>query len=370
MFDIDKPAVAEEEKTLLLRCLNEPSLTQGKYVADFERGFAKYCGIKHGCAVMNGTSALHLALAAVGIKPDDEVLVPSLTFIASISPVSYCGAKPVFVDCDPRTWCIDPDDLRAKITPKSKAVIPVHLYGNSCHMDEICAIASEYNLVIVEDSAEAHGTLYNNKQVGSFSDITFFSFYKNKHITTGEGGMCLTDSDFLNERMRLLRCHGKEKVEDLSDEDFAQRQFISSELGFNYRMMDLQAAIGLAQLARIDDFISQRKAYADLYVELLQGLDVTLPYAESNVKHTFWGFPILLKNPQIKTDTVLQFRKHGIRLRPFFNPCHLQPFYKSFQGKCPVSEDVSLRGVVLPNMHTLAQQDIRQVAELLRKLLA
>jgi perosamine synthetase len=370
MLDIDKPLFGKEEKDILRRCINDASLFEGKYVLRFEKEFADYCRIKYACATMNGTSALHLALVALKIKPDDEVLVPTLTFIASVSPVSFCGAKPVFVDCDPYTWCIDSEDLKRKITNKSKAVIPVHLYGNACDMDEICNIAKKYDLSIIEDCAEAQGTLYNGRQVGVFSSIAFFSFYKNKHITTGEGGMCLTNDKYLLTRLKLLRSHGKNKVEDLSVAEFAQKQFISSELGFNYRMTDLQAAIGLVQLKKINKAIAKRIKYAEIYAKALKDLDVILPsYNEHVVRHTFWGFPLLLKDAQTKTRIMLEFRKYGIRLRPFFNPCHLQPFYKHFKSRCPVAEEISSRGIVLPNIHSLKEDDIYSVAKLLRKCL-
>ncbi|MDD5428214.1 MAG: DegT/DnrJ/EryC1/StrS family aminotransferase [Candidatus Omnitrophica bacterium] len=369
MFDIDKPLVGKEEIDALIECVNDGSIAQGKLVHKFEEEFAKYCGIKYSCAAMNGTSALHLALLAVGIKPGDEVLVPSLTFVASVSPISYCGATPVFVDCDPVTWCMDAHDLEKKITPKSKAVIPVHLYGNACRMDAITAAAKKHGLKIVEDCAEAHGTTYKNKQVGVFSDVCFFSFYKNKHMMTGEGGMCLTNDRRLIEKIGLLRSHGKEKSENLSDEDFAQKQFISSEIGYNYRMTDLQAAVGLAQLKKVETFITRRIGYARLYGELFKGTNLTLPGFDKDVRHTFWGFPVLLASDEAKVRAVIEFRKRGMRLRSFFNPCHMQPFYKKYKSTCPVSEDVSRRGVLLPNIHSMKEEDIRTIAKWLKELL-
>jgi len=370
MFDIDKPSLDKKEMDALADCINDGSIAQGKFVYQFESEFAKYCCIQYSCAVMNGTSALHLALLALGIKPGDEVLVPTLTFIASISPVSYCGAIPIFVDCDPATWCMDVGDLKKKITPKCKAVIPVHLYGNACNMDDISAVARKHGLKVIEDCAEAHGTLYKKKQVGTFSDISFFSFYKNKHMTTGEGGMSLTNDKQLIEKMKLLRSHGKEKTEDLSDEDFAQRQFISSEIGYNYRMTDLQAAIGLSQLKKVETFINKRIRYAQLYHELLNGSGVTFPYFDKdNVRHTYWGFPVLLDCPDTKVKVMIEFRKRGVRLRPFFNPCHLQPFYKKYNSVCQVAEDVSRKGILLPNIQSMEEGDIRTIAKWLRELL-
>lgn len=370
MFDIDGPSIDKKEMKALEDCIKEKSIAQGKFVHKFENEFAKRCGMQYSCATMNGTSALHLALLALGIKQGDEVLVPSLTFIASISPVSYCGATPVFVDCDPATWCMDAGDLRKKITPKSKAVIPVHLYGNACEMDDITAVANEHGLKIIEDCAEAYGTLYKKKQVGIFSDIAFFSFYKNKNITTGEGGMCLTNDQYLIERARLFRSHGKEKTENLSDEDFAQKQFMSSEIGYNYRMTDMQAAIGLVQLKKAEMFINKRIRYAQLYYKLLGGTGITFPYFDKDtVRHTYWGFPVLLDSAETKVKIMIEFRKRGVRLRSFFNPCHLQPFYKKYNSICRVAEDVSLRGIVLPNIQSMGQGDIRMIAKWFKELL-
>lgn len=370
MLDIDKPDIGIKEQKMVLACLKEGTLTQGRYVLKLEKEFAEYFGMDYACAVMNGTVALHLALVALGIKEGDEVLVPSLTFIASISPVTLCRATPVFVDCDPQTWCMDPQDLRKKITRRTKAIIPVHLYGNACDMDKIVSIARRNNLKIIEDCAESHGTLYRKKKMGTFSDISFFSLFKNKHMTTGEGGMCLTNDPCLNARMRMLRSHGKEKAEALSDEDYAQRQFISSELGFNYRMTDLQAAIGLVQLKKIEKAISRRINNAQLYRRMLDGLDIVFPFHDDKIiRHSYWMFPVLLKNPQQKVKVMLGFRDNRIRMRPFFSPCHQQPFYLKYRSCCPVSEDVSQRGIVFPTIHTLKKEQIEVFVKLFRKIL-
>ncbi len=370
MFDIDKPFIGEKEKAYILDCLVAGSIAQGKYVSEFEERFAKRCGSRYACTAMNGTAALHLALLAMGIGRGDEVLVPSLTFIASVSPVSHCGATPVFVDCDPETWCIDVNNMRNKITSKTKAVIPVHLYGNACDMDAISDIAKKRDFNIIEDCAEAHGTLYKGRQVGIFSDISFFSFYRNKHMTTGEGGICLTDDKGLLEKMKLLRSHGKDKTEDLSDEDFAQKQFISRELGFNYRMTDLQASFGLAQLEQLDSFISKRIHYANIYTKSLSGLGLVLPKHDPDIiRHTYWGYPVLLRSPEEKVQVMIALRKRGLRLRSFFNPCHTQPFYKG-GDICPVSEEVSSRGIVLPNIQSLREEDVFEVIKWFKNAIA
>lgn len=369
MLDIDKPLLDSMESSNLEQCVKDGSLAQGRYVNLFEKDFSEFCDVKYSCAVMNGTCALHLALATLDVKPGDEVLVPSLTFMASVSPILYCNAIPVFVDSDPKTWCMDVGDLKKKITPKSKAVIPVHLYGNSCEMDLIRNIADTHDLRIVEDCAEAHGTRYDGKQVGSFSDIAFFSFYRNKIFTTGEGGMCVTNSGYLNDRMRMLRSHGKRKAEDLNDSEFVHEQFVSQMLGFNYRMTDLQAAVGVAQIKKAREFIAKRMYYADIYKKELVELDVVMPcHNESVVRNTYWGFPILLKDSSVKEIVMMGFRKNGIRLRSFFNPCHLQPFIKS-SDSCPIAVNVSSRGIVLPNIQTLSEDDVYGVIRLLKQFM-
>ena len=370
-LDVEKPLIGAEEREMLVKCLVDGSLSQGKYVFRFEKEFAELCGVKYGCAVMNGTAALHLALLALNLKPGDEVLVPSMTFIASANPIVFCGATPVFVDSLKDTWCIDPKDAARKITPKTKGIIAVHLYGNACDMQAIQEIASSNGLWIIEDCAESHGTLYNGKPVGSFSDISFFSFYRNKHITTGEGGMCLTNSAQALERMRLLRSQGKPKTEDLSDDDFVNKQFVSEEVGYNYRMTDLQAAVGLAQMSRLQQFLEIRIRYAKIYFDALGGSNnVVLPWHDGkNVCHTYWGVPVLVNDVKTKVRVITEFRRSGIRLRPFFFPCHMQKIFGDVVDDCPVAEDLNDRGVVLPNAQSLEEKDIQRISETFRQLL-
>ena len=208
----------------------------GSYISRFEETFSNYCGVKYGIATSNGTTALHLALSALDIGSGDEVIVPDITFAATINAVLYTGAVPVIVDVEEDSWCIDPDEIEKAITPKTKAIIPVHIYGQPCNMDAICAIARKNNLYIIEDCAEAHGAEWKNGKVGSFGIISCFSFFGNKVITTGEGGMCITDSIELNEKMRILRDHGMSR----------KKKYYHEVIGFNYRMTNLQAAIGLS----------------------------------------------------------------------------------------------------------------------------
>lgn len=237
-----------EYKYLIDAFLSTWISSAGKYITQFEESFSDYCGVKFGVAVSNGTTALHLALAALEIGEGDEVIVPDITFAATINAVIYTGATPVIVDIEEDSWCIDPDEIEKAITSKTKAIIPVHIYGQPCDMGRICDIAIKNNLYIVEDCAEAHGAAWNGQKVGSFGTISCFSFFGNKVITTGEGGMCITNDEQLNEKMRILRDHGMSK----------SRRYYHEILGFNYRMTNLQAAIGVAQVERIEDILEWR----------------------------------------------------------------------------------------------------------------
>ena len=239
------------------------SLALVRISIDSKMKFSSYCGVAHGVATSNGTVAIHLALEALDIGSGDEVIVPDLTFAASINAILHAGATPVVVDVKQESWCIDPKEVAKAITPKTKAIVPVHVYGQACDMDAIMDLANEHNLYVIEDAAEAHGALYKGKKVGSFGDIACFSFYGNKIITTGEGGMCVTNSEDLNNRMRVLRDHGMNKT----------KRYWHDEVGFNYRMTNLQAAIGCGQLERIDEIISQRREVELNYKKKLQSID-------------------------------------------------------------------------------------------------
>ncbi|KKM16310.1 hypothetical protein LCGC14_1687160, partial [marine sediment metagenome] len=242
MIPVAEPILGEEELKNVIEAIKTGWISsKGKFITEFENGFARYCGVKFGVTTSNGTAALHLALKALGIKEGDEIIIPDLTFVATASTVKYCNAKPVLVDIHPNYWCIHPEKIEEMITSKTKAIIPVHLYGNSCDMDPIMHIAREHDLYVIEDAAEAHGGKYKGKMLGSFGDISCFSFYANKTITTGEGGMCLTNDKDLAEKMINLRDHGMNK----------EKRYWHDIIGYNYRMTNLQAAVGVAQLAKL-----------------------------------------------------------------------------------------------------------------------
>ncbi|MEM4522680.1 MAG: DegT/DnrJ/EryC1/StrS aminotransferase family protein, partial [Nitrososphaeria archaeon] len=257
-YPVAEPEIGDEELKNVIEAVKSGWVSsKGRFIDEFESSFAKYVGVKYGIATSNGTAALHLALAGLNIGSDDEVIVPDLTFAATINAVLYTRAKPVIVDINPEYWCIDPTKLEKAITSKTKAIILVHLYGHPCDMEPIMEIAEQHNLYVIEDVAEAHGAEYKGRKVGSFGHISCFSFYGNKVITTGEGGMCLTNDREIAERIKILRDHGMSP----------EKRYWHDVIGFNYRMTNLQAALGLAQLGKIERFIEKKREIAKKYEE-------------------------------------------------------------------------------------------------------
>jgi perosamine synthetase len=363
MISVAEPELGDEELTNVIEAVNSGWVSsKGRFIPEFENNFSKYIGVKHGIAVSNGTAALHLALVASGIGPKDEVIVPDLTFAATINAVLYTGARPVIVDVNPDYWCIDPEEIEQAITPKTKAIIPVHLYGHSCDMTPILEIAEKRSLCIIEDAAEAIGAEYKNKKVGSFGLTSCFSFYGNKVITTGEGGMCLTDDDELVNKMRILRDHGMNP----------DKKYWHDVVGFNYRMTNLQAAIGVAQIRKIGRFLEKKRNIAKLYAETLSGLDgVTLHPQMPWAKCAYWLYSIIIKEKIIARNNLIQkLAAEGIESRPFFYPLHEMPPYKEMVSRdYPSSARLSQTGLSLPSSVKLSDNDILYVAQMLRKIL-
>jgi len=354
MIPISEPTLGSEELDNVVKCVKSGWISsQGAFVKQFEQEFADYIGVKYGVATSNGTAALHLALVALGIGKGDEIIVPTLTFIATANAVVYTGAKPVFVDSNPDYWCINPELIEEKVTGKTKAIMPVHLYGHPCDMEAIKRIADKHNLYIVEDAAEAHGARYKGKMVGSFGDIGCFSFYANKIITTGEGGMCLTDSEELANKMRILRDHGMNP----------SKRYWHDCVGFNYRMTNLQAAVGLGQLHNIKQIHKMRLKVAENYKHLLQGLGITFPPQEEWAKPVNWVFTILSDS---KDRIIKGLTSANIEVRPMFYPIHIMPPYAS-SVRYPVAESTSRRGFSLPSSPTLSYKDIEYISEVVRE---
>jgi len=353
------PYISGNESRYVDECLKTKWISSlGKFVNKFEDSFAQFCDCRYGIATSNGTVALHLALRTLGIGEGDEVIVPNLTFIATANAVKYTGARPVLVDSEISTWNIDPALIERKITAKTKAIIVVHLYGHSAKMDEIIRIARKHNLFLIEDACQAHGVLYKGKKVGSLGDLGVFSFYGNKIITTGEGGMVVTGNRKFDERARLLRDHAMSKV----------RRYFHAEIGFNYRITNIQAAIGLAQLENIEYIINRKIEIAHTYNELLKNVEeVSLPPDEAWAKNVFWMYSILIKN-KMRDMLMVKLLESGIETRPFFIPMHRLPPYRS-REKFPISDMLSLQGVNLPCFVEVRKKEIKCICEKIKHIL-
>jgi perosamine synthetase len=358
LIPVSEPNIKGKELDYVKDCITSNWISSiGKYVTKFEEMFASFCKTKYALATSNGTSALHLALLSLGVGKGDEVITPNLTFVASANAVTYCGARPVFVDVDPVTWTIDPAKIEKKITKRTKAIMVVHLYGHPCDMDSILKIARENKLKIIEDAAEAHGAEYKGTRVGNLGDIAAFSFYGNKIITTGEGGMVTTNNKRLYERMKLLRDHAMS----------SKRRYWHTMVGYNYRMTNIQAAIGVAQTERIEEFIKIKRRNAELYRELLNNINgITLPVEAKDCKHVYWMYGILIdKEFGMTRDKVIsRLKERGIDARPFFYPMHRLPMYR-IKEDFPVSNELSRKGINLPSATTLAKKDIRIICEVI-----
>ena len=323
--------------------------SSGIYKDIFEKEFSKFCSTKYGITTSNGTVALHLALLALGIGKGDEVIVPDLTFAATINAVLYTGATPVIVDIEKDSWCIDPARIKEAITHRTKAIIPVHLYGQPADMDAIVSLARKNKLFIIEDCAEAHGATFDNRKVGSFGDIGCFSFFANKVITTGEGGMCVTNSPRLSKKMKILRDHGMS----------LNKKYWHEIVGYNYRLTNLQAAIGVAQLERIDTILRNRQKIEDEYRKNLSGIDF-IEFQRNDLpkrKKIVWLVSLLIKNK--KRDLyVRRLQQKGIDVRPFFYPLSSIKIYKKYVFSAKNSVDISRAGISFPTLYGKAHDDI------------
>jgi perosamine synthetase len=351
---VAEPVLSGNEKKCVLECLETGWISgSGQYVEAFEEQFAAFCGVKYAIAVVNGTAALHVALLAQGIGPGDEVIVPDITYIASANAVTYCGAKPVFVDVDRITWTLDPRAVARKLSPATKAIM-FTCTGIRSRMQPILELAEAHNLYIVEDAAEAHGAEYNGRRVGGLGQIATFSFYGNKVITTGEGGMITTNDEELARKARLLKGQGMDPA----------RRYWFPIVVYNYRMTNVQAAIGLAQLERIEWFIERRREVAGWYDAALQSLPVTRPVEASWARNVYWLYSICLPQEIDRDLLMVQLMEEGIETRPFFHPMHQMPPYFDGDGdiEMPVSTELGARGISLPSSASLAKDEVALIA--------
>lgn len=354
---IYQPELTGNEKKYVNECLETNWISsRGQFIKKFEDAFCKFVGASHAVSCSNGTVALHLALVTLGIGEGDEVIVPSFTYIASVSTIVMTGATPVFVDSLEDTWQLNPEHVRKKITSKTKAIMAVHLYGHACDMDSLSAIAKEYNLFIIEDCAEAFGSKYKNKHVGTFGDISTFSFYGNKTITTGEGGMLITNDETLFDRAYHLRMHGLAKY----------REYWHDVIGFNYRMTNICAAIGLAQLELAEDKIQRKRKLAELYAKKLHSLPVQPHKENKDVFHSYWMYSILVDTPEERENLREHLKNNSIETRPTFYPVHTMPMFSQKYQKLPVAESLGWRGINLPSWPGLKENNLDEIVDCIR----
>ena len=365
---VNTPLLDGNEGKYLQQCIETGWISsEGPFVQRFETEFAQRVARRNGIAVCNGTAAIDLAVAALDLGPGDEVILPAFTIISCIAQIIRCGATPVLIDSDPVTWNMDVSAISQRITPRTRAIIVVHTYGLPVDMDPVLLLCEKHGLALIEDAAESHGQTYRGRPCGSFGNVSTFSFYPNKHITTGEGGMVLTDDDALAETCRSLRnlCFQPE------------RRFVHERLGWNMRMTNLQAAIGVAQLERLDAFLESKISMGRRYGELLNGTPgIQLPLAATDyANNNFWVFGVVLDDdiPFDAADAMRRLAELGIGTRPFFCPMHEQPVLKRMDlfadDHHPVAEHLYRRGFYVPSGLGLTGEQIERVAECVREIL-
>ena len=358
MIPIAKPIISDEEIEEVVKVLKSGFIAQGPKVAEFEEKFADYVGVEYAVASSSGTTALHLALLAAGVKSGDEVITTPFTFAATGNSVLYTGAKPVFVDIDKDTYNINPDKIEEAVTDKTKVIMPVHLYGQPADMDSINKIAEDHDLIVIEDAAQAHGALYNNKKTGSLGDMGCFSFYPTKNMTTSEGGMITTDNKEMAETARILRAHGESE------------RYTHVTLGYNFRMTDIAAAIGVVQLNKLDKFNEKRIENANFLTSKINKINgIKAPYVANNVKHVFHQYTVRVDKS--KRDQLMDFlNKNGIGTGIHYpKPIYQQKLYQEmgFAVKCDEAENASSEVLSLPVHPSLKHEDLEVIVNVLEK---
>ncbi len=365
---VNEPWLDDDDKRALVECIETGWISsEGPAVGAFENQFSARVGRRHGIAVCNGSCALELAVAALGLGPSDEVIMPTLTIISCAAAVVRAGATPVLVDCDPATWNMRPEDVERAISPRTRAIMVVHLYGLPVNMNPVLDLARKHNLRIIEDAAEMHGQTYRGKPCGSFGDVSVFSFYPNKHVTTGEGGMLVTDDDDLASKARSYR--------NLCFQP--QRRFVHEELGWNFRMTNLQAALGLSQLAKLSESVLRKRRMGHRYTDLLAGTPgLTLPLARTEyAENIYWVYGLVLDD-SVKFDAMHAMRwlaDHGVGTRPFFWPMHEQPVFERMglfkDVNLPVASRLARRGFYIPSGLGLTDEQMLHVADSVKALM-
>lgn len=364
-ISIAAPYFSGREREYVIECIDTTWISSvGRFISEFERQFAAYLGVRHAVAVSNGTVALHAALLGLGVRPGDEIIVPTLTYVATANAVAYCGARPVFADSDWRTFNVDPDAIERAITPKTRGIIPVDLYGHPVDMDRIASLAERHGLFVLDDAAEALGATYRNRKVGSLTACATFSFFGNKTITTGEGGMIVTDDDDLAARLRIIKGQGMDP----------QHRYWFPTVGYNYRMTNIAAAIGLAQLERIQTHLDRRRELCNWYDDLLapMGESLRLPLEEPWATSSHWMYTVALQDGvKARRDAVIaSMADRGVETRPVFYPMHVMPVYRESDGRYPAAEWYGARGISLPTHALVTREDAEYVAKALCESLA
>ena len=357
---LDDPNLGDLEKKYLTKAIDTNFVSVvGPFVPEFEEKFAGYIGAKKAVSTQSGTAALHMALYQLGVGEGDEVIVPSLTFIATINPVLFVGARPVIVDVDPITWNIDPQEIKKAITKKTKAIIPVHLYGSVCNIEEIIKIARENNLFVIEDATESLGATYSNKQTGTFGDFGCFSFNGNKLITTGGGGMIVSNNQKQAEHIEFL----VNQARDIS------KGYYHPEVGFNYRMTNIEASLGLAQLERIENFLEKKRKFRKIYQEVFNNLPYFKFQEESDNSFSSWWLTCIKIDKNNIDNLMLKLKEKGIPTRRIFMPANEMPYLKKFSKPCPNAYDIYNHGICLPSSTLNEEKDIKKAAINLKKVL-
>ncbi len=372
MIPYGRQTVEEDDIQAVVDVLRSDYLTTGPKIAEFEKMVADYVGAKYAVAISNGTSALHAACFAAGIQPEDEVITPPLTFAASSNCVLYCGGTPVFADVDPKTYNIDPEDIRRKITDKTKAIIAVHLAGQPCDMDEIHKIAKEHDLLVIEDGAHALGSVYKGKKVGTLSDMTTFSFHPVKPITTGEGGMIVTDNEEFYQKMMLFRSHGITHDENLMTRNDGSWFYQQLDLGYNYRITDIQCALGCSQMKKLDRFLARRKEIVARYNEAFADCEnIIIPYQLPETESGWHLYIVQVKNCDRK-KVFEALREQGIAVNVHYIPVYMHPYYQEHGYKdihCRNAEEVYSHIISLPLYPTLMVEEQEYVIETLKHII-
>lgn len=371
-----KQTVDESDIQAVVDVLKGDYLTTGPFVKEFENKVASYVGAKYAVAVSNGTAALHMACFAAGIKDGDEVIVSPMTFAASANAVLYCGGIPVFADIDPMTYNIDPYGIEAKITNKTKAIIPVDFSGQSVDMDRIKEIADKYNLIIIEDAAHALGSEYKGTKVGSKADMVEFSFHPVKLITTGEGGIVTTNSEKLYKKMMIFRSHGITREQEILNENHGPWYYEQQYLGYNYRLTDFQSALGTSQMNKIEDFISRRREIVKLYNDSFKDLKEIVTPFEAEYSNSGWHIYVIKIKPELLTVTrkeifeALQAENIGVNVH--YLPVYLHPYYRNLgyeKGLCPNAEELYKNMITLPLFPSMSDKDVNDVVTAVKKVI-